>query len=75
MGFWIAFIVALVINIVSYMLMPKPKQPRPDAAKDMDDPVAQAGMPIPVVFGTVTLKGLNVLWSGEKLTRSYSVKA
>lgn len=75
MGFWIALVVALVLNVVSYMLMPKPKAPKPEAAKDMDSPTAEAGRPIPVVFGTVTVKGLNVLWSGEKSVNQYQVKA
>ncbi len=75
MAFWIPFLIALALNIVSYLLMPKPKQPKPDAAKDMDDPTAEAGRPIPVIFGEVTFKGLNVIWFGEKQTKSYSVKA
>jgi hypothetical protein len=75
MGFWVALLVSLVLNIVSYLIMPKPKQAKPEAAKDMEDPSAEAGRPIPVVFGTVTVKGLNVLWSGEKRSNSYSVKA
>lgn len=75
MGFWVALIVSLVLNVVSYLIMPKPKQSKPDAAKDMDDPTAEAGRPMPVVFGTMTVSGLNVLWFGQKSTRSYSVKA
>lgn len=75
MAFWVAFLVALALNVVSYLLMPKPKASKPEAAKDMDDPTAEAGRPAPVVFGTVTIKGLNVLWFGEKSNRQYSVKA
>jgi hypothetical protein len=28
-------------------------------------PVAEEGRPIPVVFGTVTVTGANVLWYGD----------
>lgn len=73
--FWIPFLIGLALNVVAYLLMPKPKQQKPAAAKDMDNPVAEAGMPIPVVFGTMTVKGLNVLWFGEKSIRKYKTKA
>jgi len=75
LAFWVAFLVALALNIVSYLLMPKPKAAKPEAAKDMDNPTAEAGRPMPVPFGTNTIKGLNVVWFGEKSLRSYSVKS
>lgn len=57
---WLNLIVALVLTVVSWLLRPKPKVEQP-AAQDMDNPTASAGRPIPVLFGTVTVKGLNVL--------------
>lgn len=74
MAFWVAFLVALALNIISYMLMPKPKASKPEAATDMDNPTADAGRPIPVVFGEVTISSPNVLWFGEKSIKTYSVK-
>lgn len=68
-------VISLVLSVVAYVLTPKPKQPKPDAARDMDNPTAEAGRPIPVVFGTVIVKGLNVLWYGDKSTKTYEVKA
>lgn len=73
--FLIMMAISLALSIVSYLLTPKPKMAKPEAAQDMDDPVAEAGKPIPVVFGTVTVKGLNVLWFGEKRINTYKVKA
>jgi hypothetical protein len=70
-----SFIVALVINIVAYMIMPKPKQAKPPAVQDAEDPVAEAGKPVPVVFGTMTVKGVNVLWFGDKSIRNYQINA
>lgn len=74
-AWFIPLLVGIALNIVAYLLMPKPKTPKPAAAKDFDSPTAEAGRPIPVVFGEVTVKGLNVLWFGEKATRQYQVKA
>lgn len=66
MGWFIPLLIGLLLNIVAYLLMPKPKRDKPPEAKDMDNPTADAGRPVPVVFGTVTVKGLNVLWYGDK---------
>lgn len=71
----IPLLVSLAINIVAYLLAPKPKTAKPEAAKDMDNPVAEAGMPVPVVFGTMTVKGLNCLGFWDKAIRSYQMKA
>lgn len=68
-------IIAVVINIVAYVLTPKPKGPKPEAVQQMDNPVAEAGKPIPVVFGEVTIKDPNFLWYGDKETNTYEVKA
>jgi hypothetical protein len=71
---WVELLVALVINIVAYLIQPKPKTPKPAAAQDLDDPVAEAGRPIPVVFGTVTVKGGNILWFGNKSIRTQKIR-
>ncbi|MGD9599939.1 MAG: hypothetical protein AB7P94_16875 [Steroidobacteraceae bacterium] len=55
----------VVAAFVSAALAPKPPQPKPAALADFDVPVAEEGRPIPVVFGTVTLTGPNVLWYGD----------
>lgn len=66
MAWFISLLIGLAINILAYLIMPKPKKDKPEEAKDLEDPVAEAGMPIPVVFGTLTVKGLNILWFGDK---------
>lgn len=75
MTFLLQIFIALVLAVISYMLAPKPKKPTPEAAKDMENPTAEAGIPVPVVFGTVTLKSPNCLWFGEKRINSYKVAA
>lgn len=71
MAWFVALLIGLAINIVAYLIMPKPKQPKPEAAKDMENPTAESGRPLPVVFGTITVKGGNLLWYGEKQLREY----
>ena len=71
MAWFVALLIGLAINIVAYLIMPKPKQPKPEAAKDMDNPTAESGRALPVVFGTITVKGGNLLWWGEKVLREY----
>ena len=76
MAFWLILGLALLGSLaLNLLLAPKPKAPKPEAAKDLEDPTAEAGRPIPVVFGTVTVKGLNLLWFGEKSLRTSKVKA
>lgn len=65
MGILEAFVVLVVSAFISAALAPKPQQPKPAALQDFDVPVAEEGRPIPVVFGTVTLTGPNVLWYGD----------
>ncbi len=74
MAWWIPLLVVLVSSVVSYLLQPKPKAAKPEAAKDLEGPTADAGRPVPVVFGTMTVKGLNVLSFSDKSTRLRSVK-
>jgi hypothetical protein len=74
MGFFLGLIIALALMVVAYLIMPKPKQASPEV-QDMDDPTAEAGRPIPVLFGTMTIKGLNVLWFGEKRYQKRKIKA
>lgn len=74
-GWLLGLLISVAIQIVAYIIMPKPKAPKPEAAKDLENPTAEAGRPIPVVFGTVTIKGPNVLWYGEKSINTFKVSA
>ncbi len=73
-GWLIPLLIGLALNIIAYLIMPKPKQNKPEAAKEMDAPTAEAGKPIPALFGTITFKSTNILWWGEKYHREYKVK-
>lgn len=65
--------VTVTLMVIAYIIMPKPKPQKPEV-RDLQNPTADAGRPIPVVFGTKTVKGVNVLWYGEKTTHQYKVK-
>ena len=74
MAWFVQLLIGLALNIVAYLIMPKPKQPKPEAAKDLENPTAEAGRPIPVVSGSITVKGLNILWFGENRTNNRTIK-
>jgi hypothetical protein len=60
---WVVAFVAAAV--VSYSLAPKPPEQRPPAVRDVEVPTAEAGKPIPVVFGTILLKSPNIVWYGD----------
>lgn len=65
MNIWVYLVVLIVAAIVSYALAPKPPNAKPASLSDFDVPTADQGRPIPVVFGTVTVTGPNVIWYGD----------
>lgn len=75
MAWFITLLIGLAINIVAYLIMPKPKQPQPAETKDLQDPTAEAGRPLPVVFGSIRVQGLNVIWFGDKSTVMRTLKS
>lgn len=74
MSFLVALVVAIALQIIAYLITPKPKAPK-SATRDLEYPTAEAGRPIPFVWGTVTIKSSNVLWYGERDIRKYKVNA
>ena len=74
MGFFLQLIVGLVLMVLSYLIMPKPKGDD-RAITEADNPTADADRPIPVLFGTKTIKGPNCLWFGDKKYVKRKVKA
>lgn len=72
MSFLVLLAIALVLAIAAYMLAPKPKA-ADVRASDLNNPTVSAGRPMPVLFGTKTMKAPNVLWYGDKSVREYKV--
>lgn len=73
MNFFAALLVAVVLQVIAYLIMPKPKQPK-TSTRDLEYPTAEAGRPIPYIWGRVTIKGSNILWYGEKNIHKYQIK-
>lgn len=73
-NFLVQIAIALAVMAIGFVMMPKPKTPKPDAVRDMDNPTAEAGRPIPVLFGEMTIKSPNILWFGNKSTVIQKVK-
>lgn len=74
----IPFLAALLIGVgslvLSYLLMPKQKQPKPASVDDLEEPTAESGRPIPVLQGSSDIKGLNVLSYHDKSIRNRTIK-
>jgi hypothetical protein len=75
MGWFVYLLIAIAFQVIAFLLAPKPKKQQPPETTDLENPVAERGKPIPVVFGTLTVKGLNVLWYGDKQYVKYKVNA
>lgn len=73
--FLLSLIISVALSAISMLLMPKPKAPKPEAVKDLEDPTAEAGRPLPVIFGRKTVSSVNVLWFGDKVSNTFQVKA
>jgi len=72
---WVVqLLIAIAVSIVANLILPKPKGPKAESAKDLEAPVAEAGKPMPRVWGTMTIKGINLLWYGDKNVREFEVK-
>lgn len=65
-NFVFQLIVGVVLNILAYLLMPKPKVEKPPSTEDLQEPTSEAGRPIPVIFGTVTQTGANLIGAWDK---------
>lgn len=71
--FGILFLAAAA-NIALYFLRPKPKRDLPEI-QDLEAPTAESGRPVPVLFGTVRVRGLNVINQSDTGGLRYKVRA
>lgn len=65
----------VAVQVIGYMLAPSSATAQPDEVTDMDDPTAESGRPIPVLFGEMEITGVNIIWFGEKETTTRKVAA
>lgn len=59
-------VIGVGLQIIGQLFMPKPEKPKPPHLSDYEGPTADSSRPIPAIFGTVEVTGLNALWSGDK---------
>ena len=59
-------LVSVAIQIVGYLLLPTTPEETPASLSDFDDPTAEAGRPIIVMWGSGTITGLNILDYNDK---------
>lgn len=71
----IQVLIAFAVQVIGYLLVGKPKTEKTDDVRDFEAPTAESGRPIPVVFGEVEIKGVNILWHGEKSTYNFEINA
>jgi hypothetical protein len=62
MPWFLWLLIGVALDVLAALLMPRPKKPPIPAPVT---PQVTAGDPIPVVFGSVTIKDPNVLWFGD----------
>lgn len=69
--FLVQLAVGVALSYVGYLLMPKPKAPKPPSVDDLETPTAEAGRPIPVVFGSMTVQSPNNIgfWDKQMVSR------
>ena len=67
-GWFAMLLIGVALNVVAYLIMPKPKAPQPAELKDMDSPTNSTGAPIIVIWGSPRIKGMNLLRVMNKAT-------
>lgn len=65
------FLYFLASVAISMIMAPRPVKPKPLAFQDFEAPTADENRPIPVIFGTVTITGANVVWYGDSAVVAY----
>ena len=72
---WFNLILAAIFLVISFLLAPKPAKQKPREFEDPETPTADASRPIPWLFGTMTITGLNTVALASKRYERDKVKA
>ena len=66
---WIAIAVSIALQVLAYVLTPKPEGPKNAVAGKLDIPHPPMGEEIPVIFGKVWVKEAGVNYYGNPQTK------
>ena len=66
---WEAIAISIILNVVAYVLTPKPEGPKNAVAGKLDIPHPPMGEEIPVIFGKVWVKEAGVIYYGNPQTK------
>lgn len=69
-NFLVMLAISVVMQVVGYLLMPKPKQPKPPSMEDFEYPTTSTSRARPVIFGSIELKSPNLLEEHDKQRNS-----
>jgi hypothetical protein len=72
--FLVQLAISVALQVIGYLLLPKPPKEVPPELTDFEDPTAEGGRPIPVVWGSGTITGLNILDYKDKSIGKRQVK-
>lgn len=70
MGFWFTLLLYVGTTILTELLRPKPniEGAKPASLGDFNFPTATEDRAVPLIWGTVRLKGPNIIWYGDLLS-------
>lgn len=63
--FLLNLFLGLAFSWLSWILRPKPEPPKAATIEDFKIPVTEQGQEIPVIYGTVWIKAVQVHWYGD----------
>lgn len=71
---WIVqLLIAVALQVLALVLTPKPKGPKPTEVEQGENPTAEAGKPVPKLWGTARISETNVIGFWDKSSRQYKV--
>lgn len=75
-GFWITLLVYAVLFVLSEFLRPKPdlENAKPAGLGDFQFPTATEDRVVPLLWGTIQVKGPNVVWYGDLIQEAITEK-
>lgn len=75
-GFWITLIIYVVLFVLSELLRPKPdiEDAKPAGLGDFQFPTATEDRVVPLLWGTIQIRGPNVVWYGDLIQEAITEK-